>query len=59
LKSIDDLGAVLPELLGWQPDELNESPLHCAVISDQLDILKQMFALKPNLMEEALDLRCG
>jgi hypothetical protein len=59
LKSIDNLGTVLPELLGWQSDELNESPLHCAVISDQLDILKQMFALKPNLMEEALDLRCG
>lgn len=59
LKSIDNLGPMLPELLGWQSDELNESPLHCAVISDQLDVLKQMFALKPSLMEEALDLRCG
>jgi hypothetical protein len=59
LKSIDNLGTALPELLGWQSDELNESPLHCAVISNQLDLLKQMFALKPSLMEEALDLRCG
>ncbi|KAI9433880.1 hypothetical protein H4582DRAFT_2081568 [Lactarius indigo] len=57
LKSIDDLGAVLPDLLGWKPDELNESPLLCAVIDDKIDVLKQLFALKPNLMEEALHLR--
>ncbi|KAH9057582.1 hypothetical protein EDB87DRAFT_1686168 [Lactarius vividus] len=57
LKSIDNLGAVLPDLLGWKPDELNESPLLCAVIDDKIDILKQLFALKPNLMEEALHLR--
>jgi hypothetical protein len=59
LKSIDNLGAVLPELLGWQSDELNESPLLCAVTCDKLDVLKQLFALKPRLMEETLDLRCG
>jgi hypothetical protein len=59
VKSIDDLGAVLPSLLGWNPDDLNESPLLCAVIHDKLDFLKQMFTLKPNLMEEALHLRCG
>ena len=59
LKSLDDLGAVLPSLFGWNPDDLNESPLLCAVIHDKLDILKQMFTLKPNLMEEALHLRCG
>ncbi|KAH8995819.1 hypothetical protein EDB86DRAFT_3243523 [Lactarius hatsudake] len=57
LKSIDDLGAVLPDLLGWKPDELNESPLLCAVIDDRIDVLKQLFELKPNLMEEALHLR--
>ena len=59
LKSIDNLGGVLPELLGWKSDELNESPLLCAVICDQLDVLKQLFALKPSLMEEALNLRCA
>lgn len=59
LKSIDDLDAVFPELLGWKPDGSNESPLLCAVIADRLDVLKQMFALKPSLMKEALDLRCG
>ena len=58
LKSIDDLDAVFPDLLGWKPDESNESPLLCAVIADRLDVLKQMFALKPSLMEEALLLRC-
>ncbi|KAH9022591.1 hypothetical protein EDB84DRAFT_1564938 [Lactarius hengduanensis] len=57
LKSIDNLGAVLPDLLGWKPDELNESPLLCAVIDNKIDVLKQLFALKPNLMEEALHLR--
>ncbi|KAF8267587.1 hypothetical protein EI94DRAFT_1801491 [Lactarius quietus] len=57
LKSIDSLGALLPDLLGWQPDELNESPLLCAVINDRPDVLKQMFTLKPSLMEEALHLR--
>ncbi|KAI0255298.1 hypothetical protein BJV78DRAFT_1151713 [Lactifluus subvellereus] len=57
LKSIDNLEAALPDLLGWQVDELNESPLLCAVINDRLDILKQLFALKPNLMEEALHQR--
>ncbi|KAF8265333.1 hypothetical protein EI94DRAFT_356458 [Lactarius quietus] len=57
LKSIDSLGAVLPDLLGWKSDELNESPLLCAVISDRLDVLKQMFALKTSLMQEALHLR--
>ncbi|KAH9007478.1 hypothetical protein EDB84DRAFT_1572846, partial [Lactarius hengduanensis] len=57
LKGIDDLGAVLPDLLGWNPDESNESPLLCAVIEDRIDVLKQLFALKPNLMEEALHLR--
>ncbi|KAI9451557.1 hypothetical protein BJY52DRAFT_1297191 [Lactarius psammicola] len=57
LKSINNLGAVLPDLLGWQSDELNESPLLCAVIDNRLDVLKQLFALKPNLMEEVLHLR--
>ncbi|KAH9180206.1 hypothetical protein EDB89DRAFT_2061917 [Lactarius sanguifluus] len=57
LKGIDDLGAVLPDLLGWKPDELNESPLLCAVVDDRIDVLKQLFELKPNLMEEALHLR--
>lgn len=59
LKSIDNLDAVFPELLGWKPDGSNESPLLCAVIADRLDILKQIFALKPSLMEEALLLRCN
>ncbi|KAH9034021.1 hypothetical protein EDB83DRAFT_2296389 [Lactarius deliciosus] len=57
LKSIDNLGAVLPDLLGWKFDELNETPLLCAVIDNKIDVLKQLFALKPNLMEEALHLR--
>ncbi|KAH9034042.1 hypothetical protein EDB83DRAFT_2296416 [Lactarius deliciosus] len=57
LTGIDNLGTVLPDLLGWKPDELNESPLLCAVIEDSIDVLKQLFALKPNLMEEALHLR--
>jgi len=59
LRSIDNLGAVLPDLLGWKSDELNESPLLCAVIDNRLDVLKQLFALKPNVMEEVLHLRCG
>ncbi|KAI9462535.1 hypothetical protein F5148DRAFT_1286433 [Russula earlei] len=50
LKSIDNLSAALPALLGWQLDELNESPLLCAVKNNKLEILKQLFALKPNLM---------
>jgi len=58
LKSVDCLETALPGLLGWQIDELNESPLLCAVIHDKLDILKQLFALKPNLMEDALHKRC-
>lgn len=57
-KNIDNLGAVLPDLLGWQPDELNELPLLCAVISDKLDVLKQLLVLKLSLVE-ALHLRCG
>jgi len=57
LKRVENLGAVLPDLLGWKVDELNESPLLCAVIHDKMDILKQLFALKPNLMEEALHQR--
>jgi hypothetical protein len=59
LRSIDNLGAVLPDLLGWQSNELNESPLLCAVLENKPDVLKQLFVLKPNLMEEALHLRCG
>ena len=59
LKSIDSLETTLPSLLGWQIDELNESPLLCAVIHDKLEILKQLFDLKPKLMEEALHKRCG
>ena len=58
LKSIGNLNADLPELLGWKPDVSNESPLLCAVIANRLDVLKQMFALKPRLMEESLGLRC-
>ncbi|KAF8260330.1 hypothetical protein EI94DRAFT_1780506 [Lactarius quietus] len=57
LNSIDDLDAAFPELLGWTSDGLNESPLLCAVIANRLDVLKQMFALKPSLMEESLHLR--
>ncbi|KAH9017612.1 ankyrin repeat-containing domain protein [Lactarius pseudohatsudake] len=57
LKSIKDLSTVLPDLLGWKPDELNESPLLCAVIDNKIDVLKQLFELKPNMMEEALHLR--
>lgn len=59
LKSVDSLETALPGLLGWKIDELDESPLLCAVIHDKLDILKQLFALKPKLMEEALHKRCG
>ncbi len=59
LRSIDNPDAVLPDLLGWQSDELNESPLLCAVINNRLDVLKQLFALRPNLMEEVLHLRYG
>ena len=59
LKSIDNLETTLPGLLGWQIDELNESPLLYAVIHSKLDISKQLIALKPNLMEEALHKRCG
>jgi hypothetical protein len=59
LKSVDNLEAALPDLLGWQIDEMNESPLLCAVIHNKPEILKQLFALKPNLMEEALDKRFG
>lgn len=58
LKSIDNLEAALPDLLGWKVDELNESPLLCAVIHDRLDILNRLFALRPSLMEEALHQRC-
>lgn len=57
LKSVDNLETALPGLLGWQIDELNESPVLCAVIHNKLDILKQLIALKPNLMEEALHKR--
>ncbi|KAH9970349.1 ankyrin repeat-containing domain protein, partial [Lactifluus volemus] len=57
LKMVDNLEAALPDLLGWKVDELNESPLLGVVINGKLDILKQMFSLKPNLMEEALHQR--
>ncbi|KAH9170814.1 hypothetical protein EDB89DRAFT_2230439 [Lactarius sanguifluus] len=57
LKSIKDLSTVLPDLLRWKPDKLNESPLLCAVIDNKIDVLKQLFELKPDLMEEALHLR--
>ena len=59
LRSIDNLTAALPGLLGWQINELNESPLLCAVIDNKPGVLKQLIALKPSLMEEALHLRCG
>jgi hypothetical protein len=59
LKSLNNLEEALPGLLGWKVDELNQSPLLWAVINDKLDILKQLFALKPILMEEALHQRYG
>jgi hypothetical protein len=59
LRSVDNLETALPGLLGWQIDELNESPLLCAVIHNKLDILKQLIVLKPDLMEEAIHKRCG
>jgi hypothetical protein len=59
LRSVDNLETALPGLLGWQIDELNESPLLCAVIHSELDILKQLISLKPKLMEEAVHNRCG
>ena len=59
LKSVANLETALPGLLGWQIDDMNESPLLYAVIHSKLDILKQLIVLKPNLMEEALHKRCG
>jgi hypothetical protein len=59
LKNVENLEAALPEFLGWKVDESIESPLFCAVKSNKLDILKQLFALKPDLMEEALHQRYG
>jgi hypothetical protein len=59
LKGLNNLEEALPGLLGWKVDELNQSPLLLAVINDKLDILKQLFALKPILMEEALHQRYG
>ena len=57
LKSVDNLETALPDLLGWQIDELNESPLLGGVVHNKLDILKLLFSLKPNLMDEALHKR--
>jgi hypothetical protein len=59
LKSVGDLETALPDLLGWQIDELNESPLLGAVVHNKMDILKLLFALKPNLMDEALHKQYG
>ena len=59
LKSVGDLETALPDLLGWQIDELNESPLLAAVVRNKLDVLKLLFSLKPNLMDEALHKRYG
>ena len=58
LKNFDDLCFVLPGLLGWQPDGLNESPLLYAVINNRLDVLKQLLLLKPSPVGVP-HLRCG
>ncbi|KAI0263726.1 hypothetical protein BC834DRAFT_290264 [Gloeopeniophorella convolvens] len=58
VKSVDNsLEEILPGLLGWEINDLNESPLLSAVIHNKLDILKQMFVLKPKLMGEAVHKR--
>ncbi|KIK54450.1 hypothetical protein GYMLUDRAFT_63236 [Collybiopsis luxurians FD-317 M1] len=50
LRRMTDLEKVLPSLLGWNINAIGESPLTTAVLSQNLDMIKLLFAKKPKLI---------
>ncbi|THH17575.1 hypothetical protein EW146_g3245, partial [Bondarzewia mesenterica] len=57
LRRQTNLEAVLPQWHGWQIDELNESCLTAAILANKFECVKKLFALRPNLMMEAMNVR--
>ncbi|KAF8826350.1 hypothetical protein HHX47_DHR5000307 [Lentinula edodes] len=54
LRRITDLEQILPDRLGWCTNNLGESPLVAAILSNKLNVIKLLFAKKPKLMSAAL-----
>lgn len=50
----NDFATILPGKLGWSANPLQETPLTAAVMSDNLDSLRLLFASHPKLMREFL-----
>jgi hypothetical protein len=56
-KTLSQLSALLPHLLGWTINDLNESPLTAATLTNKLETLKLLFVLSPELLATALHTR--
>jgi len=55
LRERTDLKTMLPKWLGWTINSIDESPLTFAILSNRIDVVKKLFQLEPDLMEEAMD----
>ncbi|KAI0317674.1 hypothetical protein OF83DRAFT_1283227, partial [Amylostereum chailletii] len=57
LKMMENLQGSLPKWLGWDINELDESPLTAAVVHNQLNVVRKMWEYRPELMLDAMDAR--
>ncbi|KAI0318031.1 hypothetical protein OF83DRAFT_1171478 [Amylostereum chailletii] len=55
LNKVENLQGSLPKWLGWDINELNESPLTAAVMHNQLNVARKMWEYRPELMLDAMD----
>ncbi|KAG6826323.1 hypothetical protein H0H92_000324 [Tricholoma furcatifolium] len=54
MRRVKDLEKVIPEWLGWTATSSGDSPLMAAILGRELDIIKMMFAKKPQIMAGCL-----
>ncbi|KAG6828432.1 hypothetical protein H0H92_008006 [Tricholoma furcatifolium] len=54
MRRVKDLEKVIPEWLGWTATSSGDSPLMAAILGRELDIIKMMFAKKPQIMSGCL-----
>ncbi|KAH6890099.1 ankyrin repeat protein [Coprinopsis sp. MPI-PUGE-AT-0042] len=54
LRRTPDWGQALPKWLGWLISDLGESPLSAAILGNNLETIKVLFAKQPKLLKSAL-----
>lgn len=57
IKNVQDLPSVLPEKLGWLPNNLNETVATAAIIGNKLGVLESLITMRGEEIEAALHVK--